>query len=251
MFRPSICANDPACAARALMFGIAALVIGLAAPATAQQKPASPRPAPAPTGPTKIPGQEEPAPTKRIEGLVQNVYPQGIMIEDAAGATHFVFATHQTQVDLQGEASSKFYVAGAYLEFEAQLDANGRTLHKVPLLTFVEPTEANPPGLFPRAATDPNLARSRPGATTYLVRGKLETPQAGEIVIRAGNKKVICQVVEELTFGARFRDWTLASPGDQILATVEMIKQINQPEPRMFAKKLRIEASDPIAPKGK
>ena len=185
----------------------------------------------------------------QVDGTIRQVSSQGLLVDGEDGNKYLIGVTGASQVTLQGAADLAFLTAGAYFEFEAELDRNGNLTGPIASVTLVEASNLNPPGLFPISVLDGNTPIGEATAA-YLVRGKLVSYRDKTLLVQTGRKNVVAKLEEGAALQARFDNWSLAAVGDEVRANVELVPQINTGVTRVTARKVTVRAAETIRPAG-
>ncbi|MBL8829287.1 MAG: hypothetical protein JNM18_20050 [Planctomycetaceae bacterium] len=188
-----------------------------------------------------------------VSGTIKGILPQGVLIESDDGKKYLASLTTDALIELTGEADTSLFAIGAFIEFEAVLDRQGNVVDEVEAITFVEPNALNPLGVFPTSLPSDAKDNANDAAkSTFLVRGRVQSPRAGQLLVQAGGKNMPVKVSAELALAARFNSLAYASNGDNISARVELVPQPNVGVIRVIGHEFSITTASPIqSPKAK
>lgn len=184
----------------------------------------------------------------QLSGTVQQVSPQALVVEADGGDRYLIGGGPESKVTLEGDASEEFLKPGAVVEFEMDFDRSGNPIRTIDKLTFVEVSTLNPVGLFPRTVPELAGAADEKGQSSFLVRGRASSLRNGTLVIQTGGRPLLAKLGEDVTYMARFERWALASVGDSVSGTVELLPQPNVGLTRVLANQITVQASGMIEP---
>lgn len=181
-----------------------------------------------------------------LDAKIDQVVPQGIIATDKAGKKYAIGFDQKSKVGLSGNAGVDYISNGMFVQFDVDLDAEGKPTSDAKKLLIVEQSNLNTPGVF--SSKGPDGKPGEPGP--YFVRGTVRTNKDGVLTVVAGNKPMTVKVAADTMVPVKISDWTLAKPGDTIKGNGTSFAQPGAPMTMVLGTQLEITAAGPIT-KGK
>jgi len=205
-------------------------------------------------------GQFEPPPDSlRYEdtGKLEAVQPGALLIRDSKMEQWLLELAADTKVAVQGEAEVDCLRPGLFVQLVGHVDKKGVIKEPIDEIEIFSAQGKGALGLFSASATDAAVkAVQKPGAGEYRIKGKLASYRDGELVIAAGNRKILGSTADDLTVTLNLDDPSIAQVGDEVKVTAWYYER-NKPNPvlmrpgRALAQEVTITLAKPLAHTGK
>lgn len=181
-----------------------------------------------------------------LDAKIDQVVPQGIIATDKAGKKYAVGFDQKSKIGLSGDAGVDYIGNGMFVQFDVDLDAEGKPTSDAKKLLIVEPSNLNVPGVF--SSKGPDGKPGEPGP--YFVRGTVRGNKDGTLTVSAGNKPMTVKVADGTKVPVKVSDWTMAKPGDTIKGSGTAFAQPGAPMTIVLGIQMEITAASPLT-KGK
>jgi hypothetical protein len=181
-----------------------------------------------------------------VDATIEQVVPQGIIANDKAGKKYAIGFDQKSKVGLSGDAGVDYIANGMFVQFDVDLDAEGKPTSDAKKLLIVEQTNINVPGVF--SSKGPDGKPGEPGP--YFVRGTVRGNKDGMLTIVAGNKPMTVKVADGTKVPVKVSDWTMAKAGDTIKGSGTAFAQPGAPMTIVLGVQMEITSAGPIG-KGK
>jgi len=179
-----------------------------------------------------------------LDAKVDQVVPQGILATDKGGKKYAVGFDAKSKIGLKGNADIDYVTPGSYVQFDVELDAEGKPATEVKKIQITEQSAITEPGIF--SSKGPDGKPGEPGP--YFVRGTVRTNRDGNMTVAAGNKQITIKVAEGVTVPVTLADWRMAKPGDAIKGNGTAYPQAGAPT-LVLGTLMEITAAGPIEKK--
>ncbi len=167
------------------------------------------------------------------DGTVAGVARGKVMLQTITNQKWLIHFTPQTTVFVQGKAEADFLRPGLCVQFNAEINKQGRAQEKITYLVITTPTLTNPLGCRPEAAMGmavagvgppgagvaplPAAPRAKPAASQrYTVHGQISKLINGRMTIVAPGTKVEAELDENAQIDVAMGDASVAKVGDRI-----------------------------------
>ena len=158
-----------------------------------------------------------------------------VQIRDSKSEAWYLQASADTKITVKGEAEEDCLRPGIFIETNGEIDKKGMLSAPVSEITIFAIGGKPVVGLFaPSESAEPMSDDAKPvrnaGPGKYRIRAKLVVFKDGEIVMLAGNRKIIGDVAEKLAVNVHLDDLSVAQEGDKLEVKAWYYDQ-NKPAP--------------------
>jgi hypothetical protein len=194
-------------------------------------------------------GQQGPKTTAvKIDGTVEQISPQGILVNQKDGKKIGMAFPPNAKVTLSGNAAPEFLKPGQYIQFTVNLDEKKKPTGDASKIQIIEQSAISSPGVFSEKGPDGKPGEPGP----YFVRGTVKSYREGQMSVAAGGPLMTVNVPASAAIPVTIADWDLANPGDQISGDAQALAaQPNAPFTPAFAERIEIKSVAPITGKKK
>jgi hypothetical protein len=190
-------------------------------------------------------------------GTLEMVQPGALQFRDSKSEAWVLELADTTKISVEGEAESECLRPGVHVQVTGPIDKKGMLTKDVDEIEIFSPQGKSSLGLFAEGETDPNARPVRnPTAGTYRVKGRLASCKDGELVIMAGNRKIIGTAGDDMKVKLNVDDVSLGQPGDEVKVKAwyydphKPIPALNRPG-KALAESVTITLAKPLAHTGK
>ncbi len=186
----------------------------------------------------------------KFSGTIKQITSQGIVVDSDDSKHYLIGFGSNSDVNVEGEASQDFLAPGTSLEFDVDLNREGKPVKEIQGLTVIELSNLNPPGLFPTTIPDAFSLQNASATKTFMARGRVTSYKEGMLTLQTGSKSIVVKVSKNFSLEVRLSNWRLASVGDTVKGAGDLPPQANAGLMRVVARRLTIRTAKPIEPKG-
>jgi hypothetical protein len=191
------------------------LVVGVGLLASAQQQELLAQ------APSKFQAPPQSVAFEDNEGTFEGAHGDIVQIRDSKSEAWYLQANADTKITVKGEAEEDCLRPGVFVELNGEVDKKWLLSEPVSEITIFAISGKPTVGLFPPSdPAEPASEDAKPvrnaGPGKYRIRAKLVLFKDGEIVMLAGNRRIVGDVAEKLTVNLHLDDLSIAQEGDKL-----------------------------------
>jgi len=192
--------------------------------------------------------QQQAAPVS-LNGVLEGGGAAGLRMTDNQNQVWHVVLQPGAVVQVKGTAKADFLTKGVCVEFQADLDAEGKAKEKLGQLSIASRgDDKQHMGVFSaESGTNTSKPLVKPTGPCRVV-GAITSPNNDPMTVRAGRTTVWVELADDPTINIETSDLSLVSPGDKIAVTGNRMppKNNNANTFQVRANSVTIELSQPL-----
>lgn len=150
-------------------------------------------------------------------GTLEVAQGEVLQIRDSKNEAWLIELVPETKITVEGDAESDCLRPGQFVQLTGDIDKKGSLLKAVAEIEIISAKDKSLLGLFSAAAGDAGSKPLRnPGAGSFRIRGKLASYRDGELVIMAGNRKIIGEADTDFSVKVNVDDPSISQAGDDV-----------------------------------